>query len=115
MDKQVNSVVQSCFFHLRQIAKVKPFLIFSDTQKIIHALIFSRLDYCNSLYCDINKSILDRLQLVQNAAARLLTRTRKYEHITPIVADACFEFELRQVISLSSILFLKINFIHHHF
>ncbi len=29
------------------------------------------------------------------------------------VADACFEFELRQVISLSSILFLKINFIHH--
>ncbi len=32
-----------------------------------------------------------------------------------LVADACFEFELRQVISLSSILFLKINFIHHHF
>ncbi len=31
------------------------------------------------------------------------------------VADACFEFELRQVISLSSILFLKINFIHYHF
>ncbi len=31
------------------------------------------------------------------------------------VADACFEFELRQVISLSSILSLKINFIHHHF
>ncbi len=79
------TVVQTCFFHLCHIAKVKPFPNFSDTQKII--MLFSRLDYCNSLNCGINKSILDWLKLVQNAADGLLTRTRKYEHITPILAS----------------------------
>lgn len=69
------AVVQSSFFHLRQIAKFKPFLNFSDTQKIIYALISSHLDYCNLLYHSINKSTLSWLQLVQNAAARLLTQT----------------------------------------
>lgn len=68
------------FGHLRQINKVKQFLNFSDTQ-IINALIFSHLDYCNSLYYGIKKSTLDQLQLVQNVAAKLLTRTRKYECI----------------------------------
>ncbi len=45
----------------------------------------SRLDYCNSLYYGINQSSMERLQLVQNAAARLLTGTRKFQHITPIL------------------------------
>ncbi len=87
MDKQVNSIVRSCFFHLRQISKIKPFLNFMDTKKIIHALTLSRLDYCNSLYLGISHSVLSRLQLVQNSAARLLTRTRKWEHITPVLAS----------------------------
>ena len=43
------------------------------------------LDYCNSLYFGLSQASLSRLQLVQNAAARLLTRTRKYESITPIL------------------------------
>ncbi len=58
MDKQVNSIVRSCFFHLRQISKIKSFLNFMDTKKIIHALILSRLDYCNSLYLCISHSVL---------------------------------------------------------
>lgn len=58
-----------------------------DLQTVIHAFITSRLDYCNSLYFGLPKSSLDRLQLVQNAAARLLTGTRKREHITPVLAS----------------------------
>ena len=52
----------------------------------IHAFISSRLDYCNSLLSGIDQSSLRRLQLVQNAAARLLTGTKKREHITPVLA-----------------------------
>lgn len=52
---------------------------------LIHAFVFSRLDYCNSLYIGVSHSTLNRLQGVQNAAARLLTGTRKFDHISPIL------------------------------
>ncbi len=41
----------------------------------------SRLDYCNAL----RASSINKLHIVQNAAARVLTRSRKYDHITPIL------------------------------
>ncbi|XP_055493235.1 uncharacterized protein LOC129698247 [Leucoraja erinacea] len=86
-DKQVNAVVKASFFQLRKIAKIKQFLQFDALEKIIHTFISSRLDYCNSLYIGISQSSLSRLQLVQNAPARLLTGTRKRDHITPILAS----------------------------
>lgn len=85
LDKQVDSVIRASFFQLRRLAKVKPFLSRSDLEKTIQAFISSRLDYCNALYIGLNQASLHRLQLVQNAAARLLTNTRKHDHITPVL------------------------------
>ncbi|XP_037548511.1 uncharacterized protein LOC119425058 [Nematolebias whitei] len=85
LDTQIKSVIKSSFFHLRQLAKVKPFLSQHHFQILIHAFITTRLDYCNSLYVGLSQSLLTRLQLVQNAAARLLTGTKKREHITPVL------------------------------
>lgn len=65
----------------------KPFLCPQAFEWVIHAFLSSRLDYCNSLYYGINSTTLTRLQIVQNAAARLLKGTRKREHITPILAS----------------------------
>ncbi len=45
----------------------------------------SRLDYCNALVGGCHASSINKLQIVQNAAARVLTRSRKYDHITPIL------------------------------
>ncbi len=45
--RQINSVVKVCFFQLRLLSKEKPFLSFKDFEKVIHAFILSRLDYCN--------------------------------------------------------------------
>jgi len=53
---------------------------------LVSAFISSRLDYCNSLLVGIREGLLDRLQRVQNAAARLITGTRKYDHITPVLS-----------------------------
>ena len=50
---------------------------------LIHGLVLSRLDYANSLLCAAPEYLLLRLQRVQNLAARIITRTPKYEHITP--------------------------------
>lgn len=76
-DKQINQVVKINFFQLRLVAKIKSFVTRKDLEKIVHAFIFSRLDYGNALYYGVQHKSLNRLQLVQNAAARLLTGTRK--------------------------------------
>ena len=83
---QITRVVQTCHYQLRNIAKIKPFLSKIDLEKVIHAFISSRLDFCNSLYSGLCKKSISRLQIIQNSAARLLTNTKKREHITPILA-----------------------------
>ncbi len=75
------------------------FLSYKDFEKVINAFILSRLDYCNSLYFRIRQTAISRLQLVQNAAARLLSGVKKREHITPILRSlhwlpVCFRVDL---------------------
>ena len=79
--------MKTSFFQLRLLAKVKPYLPPKDFERVIHLFIMSRLHYCNSLYFGVDQCLLRRLQLVQNAAARLLTGKRRYDHITPVLAS----------------------------
>ncbi len=53
---------------------------------LIHAFMTSRLDYCNALLGGCSARLINKLQMVQNAAARVLTRTRKYDHISPVLS-----------------------------
>lgn len=87
LNKQVSAVVQSCFFQLRQLAKVKPYLPANVFEHVIHLFLACRLDYCNSLYFSLNQASIHHLQMVQNAVARLLTGTKRGEHITPVLAS----------------------------
>ncbi len=72
---------------MRLISKIKPFLSRKDLEKVIHAFIFSRLDYRNSLYYGVQDKSLDRLQPIQNAAASVFTGARKNEHFTPVLRE----------------------------
>ncbi len=67
------------------IAQKQHLLSVSDAEKLVHAFMTSRLDYCNALLGDCPASSINKLQIVQNAAAKVLTRSRKYDHITPIL------------------------------
>ncbi len=77
LEKQISSVVKNSYCQLRIISRLKSTLSFQDLEKVILAFITSRLDYCNALYLGLPKSLLARLQMVQNAAARLLTGAKK--------------------------------------
>ena len=56
-------------------------------EKWIHAFVTCRLDYCNALLSGYPDKALKKLQLVLNMAARILTRTKKFDHITPVLAS----------------------------
>ena len=61
-------------------------LSLTNAEQLVHAFMTSRLDYCNALLGGCPARLINKLQLVQNAAARVLTRTRKYDHISPVLS-----------------------------
>uniref|UniRef100_A0A8C8DH59 Reverse transcriptase domain-containing protein n=1 Tax=Oryzias sinensis TaxID=183150 RepID=A0A8C8DH59_9TELE len=83
----ISQACRTAFFHLQNIAKIRNILSKSDAEKLIHAFVTSRLDYCNSLLAACPKSSLRSLQLVQNAAARLLAGTSRRDPITPLLVS----------------------------
>ncbi len=75
---------RSCRFALYNIKKIRPFLSEHATQLLVQALVLSRLDYCNALLAGLPASSIKPLQLIQNAAARLIFNELKRTHVTPL-------------------------------
>ena len=82
----VTSICKTAFFHLKNISKLRHMLSMKNAEQLVHAFMTSRLDYCNALLGGCSARLINKLQLVQNAAARVLTRTRKYDHISPVLS-----------------------------
>ncbi len=85
-ESHVSSICKTVFFHLKNISKLRPMLSMSNAEILIHAFMTSRLDYCNALLGGCSACLINKLQLVQNAAASFLTRTRKYDHVSPVLS-----------------------------
>lgn len=87
MDKAVSHVVSVCYLELRKIAYLRPFLSEEATKTLVISFVISRLDYCNSLFFGISEQKLDKLQKIQNHAARLVKRSSKKESVTPLLKE----------------------------
>ena len=79
----ISYISKSCFSHIRDLRRIRNTLDHKTACTIATSLIHSKLDYCNSLYLNISNQQLNRLQLVLNSAARAVTKTPKFHHITP--------------------------------
>lgn len=96
----IKNVTKIGFYHLKNIARVRPFLSQANTEVLMHAFISCRLDYCDALLSGLPKKTISNLQLLQNSAARVLTKTRGRAHITPILKSlhwlpVCFRIDFK--------------------
>ena len=97
-DDYISSVCKSTHFHLRNIGRIRQFLSHHATAQLIHALISTRLHYCNSILYNLPKSSISRLQIIQNQTACILTRTPHRDHVTEVLIDLhCLKIEERIV------------------
>jgi len=82
MKTQVQQTASRCFATLRQLRSICHYIPMSIFHSLVSVLILSRLDYYNSLLIDLPLTHIQRLQSVQNAAARLIFNLRRCDHIT---------------------------------
>ena len=85
-ETHIKNIIQTSFYYLRKMTTVQPFLSQADTERLMHAFITSRLDYCNSLLSGLPNKDISQLQMIQNAAARVLTKTGAHHTSLKITA-----------------------------
>ena len=81
----IAAVTRSCRFTLHNIRRIRPFITQESAQLLIQTTVISKLDYCNSLLTGLPACALKPLQLIQNAAARLVFNQPKFSHVTPLL------------------------------
>ena len=83
-EEHVNDLYKTAFYHIRNIS---PCLGIDSTKTLVHVLVMSRLDHCNSLLYGLPDYLIQRLQYVMNAAAKVITCKQKLDHITPLLIE----------------------------
>ena len=85
MNSHVNNTCSNAFYYLYNMRRIRKYLSRRFIETLIHAFVSGRVDYCNSLLYGLPTYQLNKLQRVQNAAARLIFKESKYCHVT----DCC--------------------------
>ena len=87
MTMQVTRTCQAASFQLHNIAKIRHCLTIAACKTIVHSLVTSKLDYGNAVLFGINGRLPQKLQRVQNSAARVITQQRRRDHLhtTPVL------------------------------
>ena len=85
MENFVSNTCQVCYFHLQNIARIRKYLDTHTAKALVLALVCSRIDFCSAVLSGATGKIIQRLQRVQNAAARVVCLASKSEHITPLL------------------------------
>ncbi len=81
---KITSICKSMCCHVRKMGKVGRHLTKESCLNIVQFLVVYRLDCNNSLLYELPSSHLNRMQIVQNNAARVVTRSRRMDHISPV-------------------------------
>ena len=101
MSQHTNNTCRTAYIQIRHISSMRQLPTTRATQTLVCSLVLFRLYYCNSLLSRCPQYLLDKLQNVQNAAARLVCRAKKSDIPSPFF-KACFGFQWHTVFNTHS-------------
>ena len=109
-DVHLSGICRSSFYQLRNLSKIRKYVTQESSEVAVHVFLTSKLGYCNSLLCGERKMQLRKLQYVQNTAARIITQTRKFDHVTPVLSDLHWlPVSYRMVFKILLLVFKSLN------
>ena len=106
LNLQVNSVTQKCFMNLRDLQRIGSKLTRDLKVQLVHSMIFSHLDYCNSVFGALAESNLNKLQKIQYAAVRFIYNLKgkdRFQSLSPFLKELHFlpvRFRIKYKIAL---------------
>ena len=87
MNCQITNLSKAVYLEIRRLKHISKFVDENCLKTLAASFILSRLDYCNSLYKNLNKYQIEKLQKLQNFAAKVVLRKSLYDHVTPLLID----------------------------
>ena len=87
MNTQLSRTISTCSLHMRNISQIIRYLTRPTTERVVNAIITSRLDYCKSLLFGTSASNINRLQRLQNSVDRLVTRQSRRDSAMPLLRE----------------------------
>ena len=87
MEAHISAKCGAASRQLFSIRRIRRFLTREATETLIHAFIFSHLDYCNGLLYGLPDYQVSKLQRIQNMAARVVFQLPKFSHVTPLMVE----------------------------
>ena len=83
----IDSIVSKCSWTLRQISQMRRNLDVKTTALLCNSLVFSRFLYCSSVIGSASQQVLNRLQRLQNYAARISLQAKRRDIVSPLLAQ----------------------------
>ena len=112
MESHITKICASSFYYIYNILRIRKCISRQSTEILIHSFITSRLDYCNGLLYGLPDCLLNKLQRVQNACARLIFREQKFCHVTPLIYEFLWlPIKYRIEFKILLIIFKILNFL----
>ena len=87
LQKHITNICRSVNMHTKKINSIRRYLSNTAVRTLVQSIVIARLDYCNSICVGLPMNRLQRFQLVQNSAARVISQTKRYTSITPILNE----------------------------
>ena len=81
----ISGITRVCYYYICDMRRIRRFLTPSVAKAIASSLIGSELDYCNSVLFNVTEKEISKLQGVQNCLARVVTKSPRFCHITPLL------------------------------
>ena len=84
MDKHNSSIIKSYFYQLRDFRRIRPFIFKIKAIILANDFVHSRLDFCYSIFYDLPKYYIHRLQKIKNIVARFVTNSFCFSSLNSI-------------------------------